>query len=114
MNTYLLLLGELALCLAISLAVLRVLSRPLAGVLDRLCPDERAAAFWHAYTRVMLLVAPPVCVLVVDLLSFFGDPFDKLRFALLATLCGLLGGLHTVGQRLGRFVRTPGDERSAP
>lgn len=112
MNNVLVLLGELGLCLGISLAVVRALSPPLVGVLERLCPDEQAAAFWHAYTRVMLLVAPPIFVLAVDLLTF-GDLFSKARFALLATLCGLLVGLYKVGQRLGQFIR-PAKNRSAP
>jgi len=107
MNAYLLLFVEALTSVAISLAVLYVLSRPLLNILTRICPDEQAAAFWLSYTKLMLMIAPLLLVLAVDLFSHFSDPLDSLRLALLATLGGLLLGLHAIGKRLGQFVRTP-------
>jgi len=107
MNAYLLLFVEALTSVAISLAVLYVLSRPLLNILTRICPDEQAAAFWSSYTKLMLMIAPLLLVLAVDLFSHFSDPLDSLRLALLATLGGLLLGLHAIGKRLGQFVRTP-------
>lgn len=107
MNTYLLLAAELLISLLASLAVLRVLSRPLVDILGRICPDEQAAIFWLSYTKVMLIIAPLILVLTIDLLTRFSDPMDKLRFALMAALCGLLLGMFSIGKRLGRFVSLP-------
>ncbi len=112
MNTYLFLLAELALSIALSLTALSVLSRPLVDVLCRICPDEQAAVFWQSYTKVMLILAPLLLVLGVDLLTSFRDPLDSLRLALIAALGGLLLALYSVGQRLGRFVVVPPAARS--
>lgn len=107
MNAYFLLFAETLISVAASLAVLRVLSGPLMNVLSRICPDEQAAAFWQSYTRVMLMIAPLLLVLAVDLFTRFSDPLDTLRLALMAALAGLLFGLHAVGRRLGKFVAAP-------
>jgi len=107
MNAYLLLLIEVLLSTVASLAVLRTLSRSLWSVLARLCPDEHAAAFWLSYTKVMLMLAPLVMVLTVDLFTHFSNPMDTLRLALIAALGGLLVALHAVAKRIGQFVRVP-------
>lgn len=113
MNAYLLLCVEALTSIAISLAVLYVLSQPLLDILARICPDEQAAAFWLSYTKLMLMIAPLLLVLAVDLFSHFSDPLDSLRLALLATLGGLLLGLRTIGKRLGQFVQAPNIPGSA-
>jgi len=107
MNTYLLLLLELLISVAASLLVLRILANPLIRTLGRICPDEESAGFWLSYTQVMLVIAPLILVLLMDLFSRYGTPQDSLRLALLATLSGLLAGLHLIGSRLGRFVTLP-------
>lgn len=107
MNSLLLLGLEVLISISVSFTVLYVLSRPLRDVLFRICPDEQAAAFWTRYTKVMLLIAPLLLVLAVDLFTHFADPLDTLRLALMATLGGMLLGLHSVGKRLGRFVTAP-------
>lgn len=73
----------------------------------RICPDEQAALFWLSYTKVMLMIAPLLLVLMVNMFSHFSDPMDSLRLALIAALGGLLIGLHSIGRRLGQFVATP-------
>ena len=107
MNAYFLLFAECFVSVAMSLAVLHVLSGPLVNVLRRICPDDQAAVFWLSYTKVMLMIAPLVLVLTVDMFTHFSNPMDSLRLALMAALGGLLLGLHSIGKRLGRFVATP-------
>ena len=107
MNAYLLLLVETSISLIVSGLVLVMLSKPLARVLYRLCPDEQAAQFWVSYTKIMLTIAPLLLVLLVDMATHFSDPMDNIRLALIAVLGGLLLGLHVVGKRLGQFVQAP-------
>ena len=113
MNTYFLLFSEALVSVAVSLAVLHVLSGPLMNILGRICPDEQAAAFWLSYTKVMLMIAPLLLVLTVDMFTHFSNPMDSLRLALMAALGGLLIGLHSIGKRLGKFVATPQKPGSA-
>lgn len=107
MNFPLLLLAEMFVSIAVSIAVLLVLSRPLVHVLERICPDPQAAIFWQSYTKVMLLITPLLFVLVTDMLSHFRDPADSLRVALIAALGGTVLGLRSIGKRLGQFVALP-------
>ncbi len=107
MNAFLLLSLELLISLAASLAVLRVLAGPLLRTLQHLCPDEQSASFWLSYTRIMLVIAPLMLVLLIDAFSDLDDPLGSLRLGLLATLGGLLLGMHILGSRMGRFIRPP-------
>lgn len=107
MENYLLLLVESLTSITVSLTVLYVLSRPLMNILSRICPDEHAAAFWLSYTKVMLLIAPLLLVLTVDMFAHFSDPMDTWRFSLVMALGGILIGLYMVGERLGQFVTPP-------
>lgn len=107
MNAYVQLFSATFISIAVSFAVLRVLSGPLMNVLARICPDEQAAAFWLSYTKVMLMIAPLLLVLAVDLFAHFSDPLGNLRLALMAALGGLLIGLRSIGKRLGQFVKAP-------
>jgi hypothetical protein len=107
MNGLFLLLVESVTSITLSLAVLYVLSRPLINVLSRICPDEQAAAFWLSYTKIMLLIAPLLLVLIVDLFAHFSDPMDTWRFSLILALAGILIGLYMIGERLGQFVTAP-------
>jgi hypothetical protein len=113
MNAYFQLFAAALTCVVISLAVLRVLSSPLTHALRRICPDEDAAAFWLSYTKVMLVLAPLLLVVAVDLFGQFGDPLVSLRLSLMATLGGLLIGLHSIGKRLGQFIKVPTAESRA-
>ena len=105
MNAYLLLPLEMLISIAASMVVLRALTTPLLRTLERICPDEQSASFWLIYTRVMLVIAPLILVLLMDTFSRYSDPLDSLRMTLLAALGGLLVGMHLLGRRLGRFIR---------
>ena len=114
MNDTLPLLLECLLSIGLSLFILLVLNRPLAGLLERLCPDAAAAAFWRSYTQVMLTLAPLLCVLLLDLFVYSSDFSAKLRYGLIASLGGLLFGLWLIGQRLARFIEAAEAAQSAP
>lgn len=114
MNTTLPLLLECALSIVLSLTILRVLNQPLAGLLERLCPDKESATFWRSYTQLMLALAPLLCVLPLNLFIAGSDLAIKLRYGLIASLGGLLFGLWIVGKRLGRFIDVAEAKRSAP
>ncbi|HEX5393069.1 MAG TPA: hypothetical protein VFW68_07305 [Rhodocyclaceae bacterium] len=112
MDTYLLLLSELLVSILASLIVLRVLSHPLLRTLARICPDQESAEFWLSYTRVMLVIAPLMLVLLSSWLVKSGDPFDALRISLLAVFGGLLIAMQRLGNRLGHFVVLPAQKES--
>lgn len=101
------LLNAVLISVLLSLVVVRVLSRPLAPLLARLCPDEPSAAFWLRYIQLMLTLAPLVGALWIDRLASDAAPLEAFRLTLMASLVGLLIGLYAVGRRLGRFVVTP-------
>lgn len=107
MNAYIQLFAAAFISAAVSFAVLRVLSGPLMNILSRICPDEQAAAFWLSYAKVMLMIAPLLLVLTVDMFAHFRDPLDSVRLALMAALGGLLIGLRSIGKRLEQFVKMP-------
>ncbi|MCL2523555.1 MAG: hypothetical protein FWF20_01875 [Betaproteobacteria bacterium] len=107
MNAYLQLLALSCISIAISFAVLRVLSAPLANILGRVCPDEEAAAFWVSYSRLMLTITPLLLVLAADMFARFSNPLDSARLALMVALLGLLIGLYAIGAHLAQFIRLP-------
>jgi hypothetical protein len=87
----------------LSLIVLHLLSRPLARVLIRICPDEASATFWLGYTQVMLTIAPLLATLTIEAFASAENPLAAIRLTLMAALVGL----YAVGRRLGQFVRVP-------
>lgn len=112
MNPTFLLLLECLLSVLLSLAILRRLSPPLGGLLEKLCPDAQSAAFWRSYTQLMLTLAPLLCVLLLDPFFPVGNPAAQVRFGLMASLGGMLLGLWIIGRRLGRFIDTAESRRS--
>ena len=112
MNAVAHLFGAALTSVVLSLVVLRVLSRPLAPLLARLCPDESAAAFWLRYNQLMLTLAPLVVALWIDRLASDSAPLEAFRLTLMASLVGLLFGLYAVGRRVARFVAVPVEEKT--
>lgn len=107
MNPYMMLLLEILISVAASMVVLRILTEPLLRTLERVCPDDQSASFWLTYSRVMLVLAPLILVLLVDSFSRYSNPLDSLRLTVLAALGGLLVGMFLLGKRLGKFIRLP-------
>ncbi len=94
-----------------SALLLALLHTPLTRTLQGLCPSAEAAGFWWAYVCAMLTGAPLALVLVANLWAASASPANQLRWAALASLCGLLWGLALLGRRIGAFVRVPSPSR---
>ncbi|WP_124949170.1 hypothetical protein [Sulfuriferula thiophila] len=100
MNSLLLFSAEILLSLSLSATVLYAISSALRNALQDLCPSDRQAEFWVAYTRTMLILAPLLLVMVVDGMSSHGDVLGNIRIALVAALAGLLFGMIIVGKKV--------------
>jgi hypothetical protein len=100
MNTIVPLAAGVFLNLLISIAVLASLSMPLRNVLVDLCPTTKQAEFWLNYTRIMLLLAPLLVVLIVDNLFASHNLLQSLKIASIASLSGLILGLVIVGTKV--------------
>jgi hypothetical protein len=90
---------EIILSIATSLVIMWLMAQPLKSALVDLCPTEKQANFWFAYTRVMLLITPLLFVLFTNA-RHTGDTLSDLRSALMAVLAGLLAGLIVVGRKM--------------
>ncbi len=99
MNELTLLLTETAISVVSSISIMLLLSKPLKAALLDLCPTEKQANFWLAYTRTMLLISPLLLVLFVNSMHK-GDTFSDLRSAFIAALAGLLVGLIIIGKKM--------------
>lgn len=113
MNAYFLLLLKILISFAASLLVLQAIASALLRTLEHICPDAQSARFWLSYTRIMLVIAPLVLVLLIDMISRNADPLDSLRETALAALGGLLIGMHLLGKQMGRFIRQPATMENA-
>jgi hypothetical protein len=100
MNTLYLFITELVIGLALSGISLFVLSKPLINVLTDLCPTQKQAEFWLAYTRIMLFISPLLFILIMDGFINSDQILTHIRLSLLAGLGGLLLGMLIVGQRI--------------
>jgi len=94
-----LLLIETVISLIASIIIMLLISQPLKAALIDLCPTEKQANFWLAYTRTMLLVSPLLLVLFINS-THKGDTFSDLRSAFIAALTGLLIGLIVIGRKM--------------
>ena len=94
-----LLLIETVISLIASITIMLLISQPLKAALIDLCPTEKQANFWLAYTRTMLLISPLLLVLFINS-THKGDSFSDLRSAFIAALTGLLIGLIVIGRKM--------------
>lgn len=94
-----LLLIEAVISMIASITIMLLISQPLKAALIDLCPTEKQANFWLAYTRTMLLISPLLLVLFVNS-THKGDTFGDLRSAFIAALAGLLLGLIVIGRKM--------------
>ena len=100
MDTIYLFISEVLISLILSAMSLWVLSKPLINVLTDLCPTQKQAEFWQAYTRLMLSISPLLLVLIVDSFVASDDVLAHIRISLMAGLAGLLIGMIIVGKRI--------------
>lgn len=99
MNELTLLLVESIISVVTSITIMLLISQPLKAALLDLCPTEKQANFWLAYTRTMLLISPLLLVLFINS-THKGDTFSDLRSAFIAALTGLLIGLIIIGRKM--------------
>lgn len=99
MNELTLLLVESIISVVASITIMLLISHPLKAALLDLCPTEKQANFWLAYTRTMLLISPLLLVLFINS-THKGDTFSDLRSAFIAALTGLLIGLIIIGRKM--------------
>jgi membrane-associated HD superfamily phosphohydrolase len=92
--------AEIIISLTLTIATLMVLTRPLINVLKELCPTQKQAEFWLAYTRIMLAISPLLLVLIVDGFVSSSDLMVNIRVAIFAALAGLFLGMIIVGKRI--------------
>lgn len=90
---------EVVISMIASITIMLLISQPLKAALIDLCPTEKQANFWLAYTRTMLLISPLLLVLLINS-THKGDTFSDLRSAFIATLAGLLIGLIVIGRKM--------------
>ncbi len=106
MNTLLLFVLELALCLAISFVLIRLLKPLLTDVLTDTCGTENRAAFWVMFTQLMLVISP---LLVVVYFAQTGSVIhhsvaDELRKTLFRTLLGDFIALSAIGKVIWKSI----------
>jgi len=94
-----LLLIETIISMIASITIMLLISPSLKAALIDICPTEKQANFWLAYTRTMLLISPLLLVLLINS-SHTGNTFDDLRSAFIAALTGLLIGLIIIGRKM--------------
>lgn len=95
--------AALALTLAASLAVARIMWRPLFGVLEMVCRSTVAARFWTTFAGVMLVCGPLflVCFAAGQARSLA----DFIRQAAYLCSLGLIGAFIVMGLAVMRSVR---------
>ncbi|NOY71180.1 MAG: hypothetical protein GXP14_02195 [Gammaproteobacteria bacterium] len=99
MNELSLLLIETLISVMTSITIMLLISQTLKAALLDLCPTEKQAKFWLAYTRTMMLISPLLLVLLINS-THNGDTFSDLRAAFIAALTGLLIGLIIIGKKM--------------
>lgn len=113
-NSMLILTIETLLSLGTSALVIYLLQPVLQALLKELCHGEIHARFWSTFTRLMLLMAPLLVVLLYSH-SPSAEEIDiarVIRDSLLHILTGEFIGLLTVGIILLRFARRDLDDRT--
>jgi hypothetical protein len=80
-----------------------LLAKPLYGTLGDACRTGRSAAFWTAYSTVMMILAPALGVLVMAAFPSQGLPVEVVfSRALLFGLACLIIALLAIGNVMGR------------
>lgn len=93
----------LAVTLAATLLVVRVIWQPLFGVLELICQSAVGARFWTTFAAVMLVCGPLflVCFAAGRSLSLA----DFIRQAITLCSLGLIGGFFVMGWALLHSIR---------
>lgn len=99
-------LSSLALAVSVSLIfsalVTVVMTEPLRGVLQQLCLDNSASAFWIPFTTVMLFITPLFFTMLFEGTLLVPNLVNTLRTALASSLFGGFAALLVVGYQIAR------------
>lgn len=85
-----------------SAAICAVITKPLRGVLNQLCPGSHATHFWLSFTTLMLFVAPLLFTLLFGAAVISTNPINIVRTALASSLAGAFAALLVVGYNISR------------
>ncbi len=114
MDTLLLFLLEVTLCLGISFVMIWLLRPLLTAILTETCGTETRAGFWVMFTQLMLVIAPLLIVVYFVPTETISQPniANELRQALFRTLLGDFVALSAIGQVIWSSVRSYGQTSS--
>jgi TRAP-type uncharacterized transport system fused permease subunit len=106
MNTLILFILEIAICISISLATISLLKPLLIDVLVETCGTEKRAAFWAMFTQLMLYLAPLLIVVYFAPTDINTDSnlALALKETLFRTLLGVFIALASVGQVIWKSI----------
>ena len=108
MDTLLLFLLEITLCLGISFVMIWLLKPLLRDVLAETCGTDKRAGFWVMFTQLMLVIAPLLIVVYfvpTETITRL-DLANELRQALFRTLLGDFVALSAIGQVIWTSIRS--------
>lgn len=96
------LIAAVAVSLALSTALVFILTRPLRLILAHLCTGADATQFWVAFTGVMLFLAPLLMTLLWLPTQALIATADVLQGSLRSSVFGALAALLIVGWQISR------------
>ncbi len=99
---------QIAVSIAVSLAILARLQRLLRRIGDEVCEQGGGSTeFWVAYTQLMMVIAP---LLLIALFSHAGrtlSPVEQMQSSLAVVLSGQVAGLVLVGRAVWKSIVRP-------
>ncbi len=115
MNTLILFVLEIGICLGISIAMILLLKPLLRNVLTDTCGTPQRAEFWVMFTQLMLIISPLLVVV------FFAPTATlthlniahELQRALFRTLLGDFIGLSLIGRVIWKSINNFNDNQTA-
>lgn len=109
MDTLLLFVFEVMLCLSISFALIWLLRPLLQDVLTETCGTEKRAGFWVMFTQLMLVISPLLVVIyfVPTETAIHLNLAHELQQALFRTLLGDFIALSIIGKVIWKSIGSP-------
>lgn len=102
MSKILALSAAISVSLILSTIVAVVMTKPLRGVLQQLCLDGDAGAFWIPFTTVIFYVTPLLFTMLFEGPLVAPDLVNIVRTALASSLFGAFAALLVVGYQVSR------------
>jgi hypothetical protein len=116
MDTLLLFVFEVMLCLGISFALIWLLRPLLCDVLAETCGTEKRAGFWVMFTQLMLVISPLLVVVyfVPTETATHLNLALELQQALFRTLLGDFISLSIIGKVIWKSIANPNNQAALP